>query len=566
MFSAEMLQAFREFKSIWDPDWKMNPGKVIDAKPLDADLRLAPGGRPVVKVQTHFGFPHEIDGFASATLRCVGIGKCRKDEAGTMCPSYMVTREERHATRGRARLLYEMLRGDPVHDGWRSEPVHEALDLCLSCKGCRGECPVQVDMASYKAEFLSHYYEHHWRPRSAYAFGLIDVWAAIASRAPRLVNLLTQTPGFSAIAKVIAGMPQARRIPAFAPLTFREWFRRREATSKADGHVRAQHDARVMLWTDTFNNYFHPETAIAAVETLDDLGFDVEIPRIHFCCGRPLYDYGMLATARRRLEQIVGSLAGDIETGIPIIVLEPSCLAVFKDELLNMLPDDIHAQRLSRLACSLGEFLARHVERFPSVAIDRKALVHGHCHQKALSGLHADEQVFRRLGLDYTVIDSGCCGMAGSFGFERDHYAVSQAIGERRLLPAVRTAPLDTLIMADGFSCREQIAQSTNRRALHLADVLALVRRKPQEWPEYYPERPQVLEHARAHVPLSTAAGWALTAIGLGLVAIRAARTPRRQRQILRSSALRSSRPGPPLRAPRAEDIRSRIRRAPQPR
>jgi Fe-S oxidoreductase len=483
MFSSPMVQAFREFKAIWDPDWKMNPGKVVDANPLDANLRIGPGRYPgdavrtfTVRDGTHFTFA-EDGGFANATRRCVGIGNCRKDQAGTMCPSYMVTREEQHATRGRARLLFEMLQGDPLDRGWDNEHVHEALDLCLSCKGCKGECPVHVDMATYKAEFLSHYYEHHWRPRSAYAFGLIHTWAGLASRAPRVINALTQSRGLRAIAKFAAGMPQARGIPRFAPFTFREWFLRR---SSRQGRPEGGHDDsgnRVILWPDTFNNHFHPETAIAAVRVLERLGFNVEIPTARLCCGRPLYDYGMLSAARRTLEGILQSLEEEIDAGVPIVGLEPSCVAVFRDELVNLFPNDFRARRLSAQVVSLGEFLSTHLDRLslmPDKPLGVRALVHGHCHQKALFGMEGDRHVLDRLGVDYQMIDAGCCGMAGSFGFERDHYEVSQAVGERRLLPTARAASPDTVIVADGFSCREQVQQATGRHALHLAEVVAM--------------------------------------------------------------------------------------------
>jgi Fe-S oxidoreductase len=270
MFSPEMLEAFREFKSIWDPDWMMNPRKMIDARPLDADLRLSAAGC-AVPLATAFRFPDDNGSFARAAERCVGVGKCRKDDGGTMCPSYMVTREEKHSTRGRSRLLFEMLAGDPLPGGWKAEEVREALDLCLACKGCKGECPVHVDMASYKAEFLSHYYRHRWRPRSAYAFGLIHQWARLASFAPRLVNTLTQTPGLLRIARAAAGMAPDRRIPVFAEQTFRRWFRTRTPGAAPDA-------SRVVLWPDTFNDHFHPETLRAAVEVLEHSGFRVEIP------------------------------------------------------------------------------------------------------------------------------------------------------------------------------------------------------------------------------------------------------------------------------------------------
>ena len=506
MYSKEMIQAFHEFKSIWDPDWKMNPGKIIDAQPLDADLRVGPGTHHD-DPHTHFHFREDGDSFAQATLRCVGIGKCRKHDEGTMCPSYLVTHEEKHATRGRAHLLYEMLRGEEITDGWASEEVHEALDLCLSCKGCKGECPVKTDMATYKAEFLSHYYEHHWRPRTAYAFGLIHRWAALASRVPRLVNFLTQTPGLGAIARFVAGMAPQRRIPAFAPFTFREWFLNRSRTRGAGG-------TRVVLWPDTFNNHFHPETAIAAVELLEDAGFDVDIPRARLCCGRPLYDYGMLDQAKQQLRDIITALSPEIDEGIPIVGLEPSCIAVFRDEMKNLFPDDHRAQRLSTLVVSLGEFLAKHADALPPMALPHTAIVHGHCHQKALFGLDDDLRVLERAGVRYEVVDSGCCGMAGSFGFEEDHYGISQAIGERRLLPRVRTAGAGSVIVANGFSCREQIAQGTDRVAMHLADLLAAARRQPNDVSGSVVERSQVGDYSNERLPLSKVAAVLLLVTG----------------------------------------------------
>jgi Fe-S oxidoreductase len=390
-----------------------------------------------------------------------------------------------------------MLRGETITDGWSSEAVHEALDLCLSCKGCKGECPVRVDMATYKAEFLSHYYEHHHRPRAAYAFGLIHTWAGLASLAPRLVNLITQTPGLSTIAKCAAGMAQQRRIPGFAPVTFREWFLRRARQPREERQ-------RVILWPDTFNNHFHPETAKAAVHVLEHAGFAVEIPKARLCCGRPLYDYGMLDAARERLCDILTALWREIDEGIPIVVLEPSCAAVFHDELRHLLPYDARARRLGTLVSSLSEFLATHPETWPTRTRlpRRRAVVHTHCHQRALSGTAADQQVLDRLGLEYEVLDGGCCGMAGSFGFERHHYEVSQAIGEQRLLPQVRSSTPDTLVIADGFSCREQVAQATGRRALHLAEVIAMTQQHDMV-PER-PARPPVLRSA-ATAMLATA-------------------------------------------------------------
>jgi Fe-S oxidoreductase len=327
-------------------------------------------------------------------------------------------------------------------------------------------------MSTYKAEFLSHYYERHWRSRSAYAFGLISTWATFAARAPRLVNWVTHAAGLQRLAKWAGGMPAQREIPAFARVTFRRWFskhRRRPALTSGSITSTSTHD--VLLWTDTFTNYFHPNTAIAAVEVLEDAGYAVHITREQMCCGRPHYDYGMLGLAKQRLEHILRALGDDERT--PIVVLEPSCAAVFRDELRNLFAGDARAERVARRVHSLGEFLAS-AGWTPSNRLQRHALLHGHCHQKALSGLPGEIEVLQRLGVECEVLDAGCCGMAGSFGFERDHFAVSQAVGERRLLPRVRAADPGTLIIADGFSCREQVHQLTGRPALHLADVIGL--------------------------------------------------------------------------------------------
>ena len=355
MFGPELLQAFREFKTIWDPAWKMNPGKVIEPYRMDENLRLGAGYKPW-QPETHFQFPQDHGSLAHATLRCVGVGKCRRDEGGVMCPSFRVTREEEHSTRGRAHLLWEMAQGDVIRDGWRDEEVKESLDLCLSCKGCKSDCPVSVDLATYKAEFLSHYHEGRLRPRSHYAFANIDIWARLASTAPGLVNLATQLPVLRDIAKLAAGMPRERAIPAFAPQTFRSWFERRQPANPQA--------APVMLWPDTFNNYFLPDTAKAAVEVLEAAGFRVLIPESMLCCGRPLYDFGMLDRAKRLLLKTLDTLAPEIEADVPIVVLEPSCAAVFRDELINLFPDDERAQRLSRQTFLLSEFLEKKAAHF----------------------------------------------------------------------------------------------------------------------------------------------------------------------------------------------------------
>jgi len=472
MFGTELVQAFREFKAIWDPQWKMNPGKVVEPYRLDENLRLGSDYRPW-QPETHFRFPEDHGSLARATLRCVGVGKCRQYDGGVMCPSFRVTREEEHSTRGRAHLLWEMTKGEIIRDRWRDERIKQSLDLCLSCKGCKSDCPVGVDVATYKAEFLSHYYDGRVRPRSAYAFGNIDIWARLASNAPGLMNLTTQLPVLRDIAKLVSGMPRGRSIPAFASQTFKQWFRRRSP--------RDIDNPPVVLWPDTFTNYFLPDTAKAAVDVLEAAGFRVVVPESSLCCGRPLYDFGMLNRAKALLTKLLDTLAPEINAGIPIVGLEPSCVAVFRDELINLFPNHERARRLSQQTFLLSEFLEKHAKNFELPRFDRRALLHGHCHHKSIMKMTDEEAVLRRMGVDFQTPAPGCCGMAGSFGFEKDNYDVSLAIGELELLPAVRSAPPEWLIIADGFSCREQIAQGTGRRAFHLADIIQMALRGSPE-------------------------------------------------------------------------------------
>jgi Fe-S oxidoreductase len=422
-------------------------------------------------------------------------------------------------------------REDPIiHDGWRSEEVKDSLDLCLACKGCKSDCPVSVDVATYKAEFLSHYYEGRVRPLNNYAFGNIDLWASLASNAPGLTNLATQLPFVRDIAKLVAGIPHQRQIPPFAPETFKQWFFRtnpggpfkpdfglsgdsnRSITQSPNDSMPA-----VLLWADTFNNYFLPSTAKAAVEVLETAGFRVLVPRANLCCGRPLYDFGMLDRAEKLLLQILDQLEPEIEAGIPVVGLEPSCVAVFRDELINLFPHDARAQALSKQTFLLSEFLEQHATGAPLPQLPRSALLHGHCHHKSIMGMSAEESLLHRLGVNFQSPAPGCCGMAGSFGFERDNdkYEVSAAIGELELLPAVRSAPNDWLIIANGFSCREQIAQGTGRHALHLAEVLQMaLQPSALDKDDPYPES-QLIRERQTEVRASmTQAG-----IGLGAAA-----------------------------------------------
>ena len=466
MFGPELMTAFREFRAIWDPGGRMNPGKLVDARPLDADLRLGPGYRPL-KLATRFRFPADHGSLAMATERCVGVGRCRSlSGGGVMCPSFRATLEERHSTRGRVRLLGEMFQGDPLTHGWRESAVRQSLDLCLSCKGCRSDCPVNVDVATYKAEFLHHYYSQRLRPRIAYVTALLPWLATVGSLAPGVANGLISAPGVSVLTKASVGVAQERSVPPLARMPFTKWF--------AKHRPRNEGAAEVVLWPDTFTNRFSPEIAVAAVTVLETAGYRVTVPSKWVCCGRPLYDHGMLGLAERLLRRSLRVLGSAIAAGTPVVILEPSCAAVFRDELPNLLAGDRQAERLSQNAFTFAEFLAKAHGGFDPPRCARKALVQTHCHQHAVMGSDADRTVMDRLEMEYEVLDSGCCGMAGAFGFEHgEKYKLSKQIGELGVLPAVRAANPDTLILADGFSCREQIIQGTGRHALHLAQVVA---------------------------------------------------------------------------------------------
>jgi FAD/FMN-containing dehydrogenase/Fe-S oxidoreductase len=449
MYGPELMQAFREFKRLWDPANRMNPGKLVDAYKVDENLRLGPQYKPVT-LQTRFAFRSEVgDGFGRAAEHCVGMGKCRAKSGGTMCPSYRGTGEERYSTRGRARLLWEMLQGELITGGWQSEEVKEALDWCLACKGCRSDCPTHTDMAAYKAEFLSHYYEKKIRPPAVQALARIGEWAPLASRAAGLAHAL------GALGRPLAGLSASRRLPRLAPRSLRAQF-----APLGEGE-------RVVLFDDTFNGYFRPPTGLAAARVLAHAGCRVELPREHLCCGRPYYDAGMLDQAKAALERILQSL----EPGVPVVVLEPACLSVFRDELHQLFPDDARAGALGAQVQSLAEFLQARGYA-PRRAFGR-ALMQGHCHQKSLWGTSAEAKLLRAAGMEVDAPDTGCCGMAGSFGFRQETEAASRRIAELALLPRVRAAAPDTVVVADGFSCREQIEGLSGRRTSHLAEVLA---------------------------------------------------------------------------------------------
>ena len=450
MFGEHLMQAFREFKALWDPDNRMNPGKIVDAFRVDEHLRAGPEYKPVT-LETRLSFRSEVgDGFQRAVAHCVGMGKCRAAKGGTMCPSYRGTREERYSTRGRARLLGEMLRGELITDGWRSGEVKDALEWCLGCKGCRSDCPTHTDMAAYKAEFMSHYYESRARPRQAWSMGRIGEWAPLAARFPALANAL------SSRLKGVAGIARGRTPPRFAAHTFRAQFRP------------GGRGEPVVLLDDTFNNHFRPQTARAAQRLLENAGCAVELPGEPLCCGRPYYDFGMLDRAKAALARVLRVLSPRLERGVPLVVLEPGCLSVFRDELRQLFPDDAQAARLAASATSLSELLLRKQAKLESRA---RVLMHAHCHQKALWGTAADLQLLEAAGCDVTAPDTGCCGMAGSFGYRPEFYDTSRRIAGLALLPALGEAA-DRTVVASGFSCREQIEALSGRPTQHLADLL----------------------------------------------------------------------------------------------
>ena len=479
MFGPELIQAFGGFKSTWDPDNKMNPNKVVNAYLPTENLRLGADYKPN-DPKTYFKFPDDDGSFAKAGLRCIGLGECRKQDSGSMCPSYMVTLEEEHSTRGRAHMLFEVLQGEVVQDGWKDEHVKKALDLCLACKACKSECPTNVDVATYKAEFLAHYYEEKTRPLHAYAFGMIDRWAELGSKTPWLANFFSSAPVFRQLLQGILHLAPQRKMPQLAGATFQSWARKHRvpALNAATSPATSSGRGNVILWADTFNNYFHPGTSRAALEVLQGAGFNVIVPQIHLCCGRPLYDFGLLDEAKEYLERVMAALTRQIFAGVPLVVLEPSCASVFRDELRNLFPQDARAIRLRSQTFLLSEFLERHAPGYSPPQLSGKVLLHGHCHHKSIMGIGDEESLLKKTGVELQSIDSGCCGMAGPFGFEKDKYEVSQAVGERVLLPAVRNTHEDTVIVSDGFSCREQIHQATGRRALHLAEALQMGMKK----------------------------------------------------------------------------------------
>ncbi|MER6025962.1 FAD-linked oxidase C-terminal domain-containing protein [Streptomyces sp. NPDC001851] len=520
MFGERLVTAFGELKALFDPKNRMNPGKVVHPNPVDGQLRLGPSWRPATP-STHFDFPEDEHSFNRAVMRCVGIGNCRGHSGGVMCPSYRATMEEEHSTRGRARLLFEMLDGhadSAIKDGWRSTAVRDALDLCLACKGCKSDCPTGVDMATLKAEFTAHHYEGRIRPMAHYSMGYLPLWARLSRIAPSVVNSALHAPGLARLGKRLAGIDEARSAPVFAEESFVQWWRSRDRPEPDPADPRT-----VVLWPDTFSTYFHPSIAKSAVRVLEGAGFRVAVPTEPVCCGLTWISTGQLPVAKKVLSRTLGVLRPYLEAGTPVIGLEPSCTAVFRADAPELMPADQDVQRLAGQVRTFAEQLVHHAPddwRPPQLA--RQATVQTHCHQHAIMKFDADRELMRRAHLDAEVLDEGCCGLAGNFGFERGHHEVSMAVAELGVLPAVRGAAPDSLVLADGFSCRTQIEEGgTGRRALHLAEVLALGLdgNLPSDHPERLAARPpEPSRTARWATAAAAAALPAGAALGLRLL------------------------------------------------
>jgi FAD/FMN-containing dehydrogenase/Fe-S oxidoreductase len=478
MFGEDLVEAMRRFKAIWDPRNRLNPGKVVDAPPLDADLRLGAGYREQLwEPETVFQWPEDDHRFSHAAQRCIGVGQCRRTEGGTMCPSYKATREERHSTRGRTHLLWEMLQSDsPIDDGWKSEEVKSALDLCLACKGCKAECPMQVDVATYKAEFLYHHWKGRLRPRIHHVFGRIFQIAPILVRLAPVVNALTRAPGISRLVNRALGMHPDRPLPPFAPETFRRWYRQHPRPSASR--------PKVVLWADTWTNHLWPEVGISAVELLEAAGWDVVVLDRKLCCGRPLFEFGLLEAAKHQVRKVLDAVEPLRRENVPVVVLEPSCGSVLVDEAHNLFPDDPAATWLREHTWTLEGFLDTWADDLDGSLEGVRVALHRHCHHKSEFPPSHGSPPFERLGAKVDVLSSGCCGMAGGFGFDADTYETSVEVAHTEFLPALGQHGASTVVVADGYSCRSQAKDLADREAYHPAEVLALAARRATVTPE----------------------------------------------------------------------------------
>jgi len=474
MYSPELMEAFRAFKAIWDPRGRMNPGKLVDAMPVEENLRLGPAYRRVdVSSPFTFGDLGKPDTFARATERCIGMGKCRSLSGGTMCPSYRASREEKYSTRGRARLLFELLKGEVIEDGWQSEAVKESLDHCLACKGCRSDCPTHVDIAKYKSHFLYEYHKHKRRHVVDAIVSRIGNWLPAATHVSGVANALMRNPAFRKVSAKF-GLAEDVKFPAIAAKTFRNGELAKRLLAQPESAKRTP----VLLWTDTFNSGFTPEVMEAAVRVLESTGFEVRLLSKQVCCGRPMYDAGLLDEAKRNLERIISEMTSVIDAKLPVVVLEPSCLSVFRDELRALFPQDARAHALAKSVKTLAELLHENGVRLPK--LDEDVHVHGHCHQKACGGMNGETQLLRQATNKGSVLPTGCCGMAGAYGYHKKTADLARKVAGSELLPVIDALQKDAVIVSDGFSCRSQIRNTTGRTALHLAQWLDRQTQEPR--------------------------------------------------------------------------------------
>nr|WSX78977.1 FAD-binding oxidoreductase [Streptomyces sp. NBC_00899] len=494
MYGPEVIALFSDFKDLWDPDGGMNPGTLVRPDLIDSNLRFAAlPASASGPVDVEFTYPGDGGDFVAAVRRCVGVAKCRTSAAvggggsAVMCPSFRVTGEEQHSTRGRARLLHEMLAGEVVTDGWRSREVKESLDLCLSCKGCRSDCPVEVDMATYKAEFLHQHYRGRLRPRAHYSMGWIPLWLKIAGRFARPLNFIGRVPSTAWLLKRIAGIAKERDMPELAPETFTRWWHADDTNEGHQGAAGGSPDGSrtVVLWPDTFTDHLAPEVGRAAVRVLRAAGLQVVLPPAAVCCGLTWVSTGQLDRARTVMRRTLDRLAPVLDAGLPLVVLEPSCAAALRADLPELLgTGEARAARLAASVRTFAEALEEYAPGWEPPRLDRTAVGQTHCHQHAVLGDAADRRLRERAGLT-GELTGGCCGLAGNFGFEAGHYEVSAACAQEALLPALRAADPGAAVLADGFSCRTQIAQlAGGPTARHLAEVLA------EALPEAAPSRP----------------------------------------------------------------------------
>lgn len=474
MYSKEALAAFGAFKALMDPRNLLNPGVLVAPDAIDANLRR-PKAPPILRT-TGFSFADDDGDFTKAVHRCVGIGKCRADSTasgGFMCPSYLATKDETDVTRGRARVLQELASGSLSADGWGSSEVREALDLCLSCKACSRDCPAGVDMAQYKSEVLHRTYEGKLRPVSHYVLGWLPRWARLAGLAPWLINTITHLPLASSIILRLGGMDARRSVPRFAVRPFLRAWRRTHRHTAAPTSVGPQ----VALWVDSFSNSFSPGIPGAAIRVLQDAGYQVIIPEQDACCGLTWISTGQLTAAKTRLRNLLDVFGPYAAAGIPIVGLEPSCTAVLRSDLVDLIPDDPRSGLVADATKTIAEILtgaspAAVAGWRPPALGDVTAVVQPHCHQYSVMGFDADTDLLRSAGATITTL-AGCCGLAGTFGMERGHYETSVAVAENALLPALRAADPGTLYIADGFSCRTQADQLAGVQGVSLVELLA---------------------------------------------------------------------------------------------